>query len=171
MKDRIYFLRVLTGASLLVALFLSLVAFLFAQAAPKMAAPAHISSEKVLAKIDERQPSAKKPPTAKAEQVAETSARMTRDWTEIEIVLSGGILVFGLCCLGIETLLILRSAHHNMTFDSSAISRMTGLTLIVTSSLVLVTAGYSTEQIGPVMGLLGTIAGYLLGSGGREARA
>jgi len=51
-----------------------------------------------------------------------------------------------------------------MKFDASSISRMTGLTLIVTSALVLVTAGYSTEQMSGVMGLLGTIAGYLLGS-------
>jgi len=40
--------------------------------------------------------------------------------------------------------------------------------LIITSGLTLVTAGYSSEQMSPVMGLLGTIAGYLLGSGKRE---
>jgi len=47
--------------------------------------------------------------------------------------------VFGLCCLCVEAVLILRSAHHEMKFDASSISRMTGLTLIVTSPMVLVT--------------------------------
>ena len=37
------------------------------------------------------------------------------------------------------------------------------VTLIVVSSLFIITAGYSSEQIAPAMGLFGTIAGYLLG--------
>jgi hypothetical protein len=36
------------------------------------------------------------------------------------------------------------------------------VTLIV-GGLILVTAGYSNEQIAPAFGLLGTIAGYILG--------
>lgn len=40
---------------------------------------------------------------------------------------------------------------------------MIGLTLVVTAGLFLITAGYSETQIAPMMGLLGTIAGYLLG--------
>lgn len=38
------------------------------------------------------------------------------------------------------------------------------ITLIIGSSLYLITAGYAAEQIAPVTGLLGTIAGYLLGN-------
>lgn len=37
------------------------------------------------------------------------------------------------------------------------------ITLIITSTLFLITAGYSNDQIAPAVGLLGTIAGYLLG--------
>lgn len=41
--------------------------------------------------------------------------------------------------------------------------RAFGTILIIISSIFLVVAGYSDKQIAPVMGLLGTIAGYLLG--------
>ena len=37
------------------------------------------------------------------------------------------------------------------------------ITLIITSTLFLIAAGYDNNQIAPAMGLLGTIAGYLLG--------
>ena len=37
------------------------------------------------------------------------------------------------------------------------------VTLIIVGSLFLVTAGYGNTQIAPIIGLLGTVAGYLLG--------
>jgi hypothetical protein len=37
------------------------------------------------------------------------------------------------------------------------------VTIIITAGLFLMTAGYSSEQIAPMYGLLGTIVGYLLG--------
>lgn len=35
--------------------------------------------------------------------------------------------------------------------------------LIITSAVFLVVAGYSSQQIAPAFGLLGTMAGYVLG--------
>jgi hypothetical protein len=35
--------------------------------------------------------------------------------------------------------------------------------LIISSSIFLIVAGYTSQQIAPAMGLLGTLAGYLLG--------
>src|SRR5262245_17232259 len=43
------------------------------------------------------------------------------------------------------------------------IVRMFAVTLIIIGTLFAVTAGFSSEQIAPAMGLFGTIAGYLLG--------
>jgi hypothetical protein len=37
------------------------------------------------------------------------------------------------------------------------------VSLIIVGSLFLVTAGYGNSQIAPIIGLLGTVAGYLLG--------
>ena len=41
---------------------------------------------------------------------------------------------------------------------------MTGLTLVLVAGLFLITAGYSQNQVAPMMGLLGTIVGFLLGT-------
>jgi hypothetical protein len=47
--------------------------------------------------------------------------------------------------------------------DSSQIIKCLIITLIIFAVLFLIASGYSTEQISPAFGLLGTIAGYLLG--------
>jgi hypothetical protein len=38
-----------------------------------------------------------------------------------------------------------------------------GLTILVSGGLFLIAAGYSEDQMSPVIGLLGTIAGFVLG--------
>ena len=38
-----------------------------------------------------------------------------------------------------------------------------GVVLVITGTLLIISAGYSSIQIAPAMGLFGTIAGYLLG--------
>lgn len=85
-----------------------------------------------------------------------------KNWTNVEIWLSVGILVFGTIVLVLQTWLIYKSKAH---WSSKSILRLNGLTLIITGALVLVTASYSTNEIAPVIGLLGSVAGYLLGSG------
>lgn len=84
-----------------------------------------------------------------------------RSWTSIEIVLSFSVLVFGAMVFALQTWLILKMPLH---WTPNAILRFNGLTLIITGAILLVTAGYSNEQMTPVIGLLGAIAGYLLGA-------
>ena len=67
------------------------------------------------------------------------------------------VLVFGLLVLLLATYLIKAGK------SSEAVLRIFGTVLIVLVSVFLVVAGYTSNQIAPVMGLLGTIAGYLLG--------
>jgi hypothetical protein len=88
-----------------------------------------------------------------------------RNWTAIEIVLSCAVLVFGLLVLCLQALLIIKAAKG---WHPKSILRVNGLTLIIVSALLLITAGYDAQQVAPVMGLLGTIAGYLLGSGDKK---
>lgn len=79
-------------------------------------------------------------------------------WTpELVIILSISFLIFGLVVL----IVIVNLAKKDI--DSSAILKITGLPLIVVSATFLIVVGYSQSQIAPVIGLLGTIAGYLLG--------
>jgi hypothetical protein len=43
------------------------------------------------------------------------------------------------------------------------------ITILVFGSLLVVSAGYGGEQLGPVIGFFGTIAGYVLGRGDRPS--
>lgn len=79
-------------------------------------------------------------------------------WTGLEFSLSLIVLIFGLLIIIIEVFLI-----KNKSVNSGDIIKFVVVTLIITSTLFLITAGYSNDQIAPAMGLLGTIAGYLLG--------
>jgi hypothetical protein len=68
------------------------------------------------------------------------------------------VLGFGLIIIGLETLLI-----FTKKISEENIVRFIIVTLIIISALFLITAGYSNNQIAPAIGLLGTVAGYLLG--------
>lgn len=73
--------------------------------------------------------------------------------------MSVGVLVFGLVlvvCTGIVAF------RKQAGWDREA-TRVFAVAVIVTAGLFLVTAGYSSQQIAPMFGLLGTIVGYLLG--------
>jgi len=73
--------------------------------------------------------------------------------------MSLSILLFGLIlCLAEIFILIKKNGY---SWDPSSI-RVFGLTLIIICGAVLITAGYSEYQIASMMGLLGTVAGYLL---------
>jgi hypothetical protein len=75
-----------------------------------------------------------------------------------EIYMSIAVLVFGLLVVVAQTLLFYRQKA-----DVEEAFKYFIVTLIIIGALFLVTAGYGNEQIAPILGLLGTIAGYLLG--------
>jgi hypothetical protein len=78
--------------------------------------------------------------------------------SRLEFVLSITVLIFGLIIILLEIFLI---RSKKISSDDSI--KFITITLIITSTLFLITAGYSNDQIAPAVGLLGTIAGYLLG--------
>lgn len=73
------------------------------------------------------------------------------------MTMSSAVLLFGIFVFILATYLI-RSGK-----DEESVLRILGTILIVVCAVFLVVAGYSNTQIAPVIGLLGTIAGYLLG--------
>jgi hypothetical protein len=84
-------------------------------------------------------------------------------WTaEHVLALSGLVLVFGLIVFGIMAYLVSRRLNH------LAVLKICALPLIIVSAIFLVIVGYSAEQVAPVLGLLGSIAGYLLGSASHQ---
>jgi uncharacterized membrane protein len=82
------------------------------------------------------------------------------DWWSVHdaMTISASVLVFGFFIMLLATILLSRGT------TSHDILKLFGTMIIVISAVFLVVAGYSDTQIAPVIGLLGTIAGYLLGS-------
>jgi len=71
--------------------------------------------------------------------------------------LSCSLLLFGLVVLLLIGYLI------KIGKEPEALLRSFGTILIIIAAVFLIVAGFSEKQIAPVIGLLGTVAGYLLG--------
>src|SRR6266853_700176 len=79
-------------------------------------------------------------------------------WTTTSaMTMSTAVLVFGLLTLCLAAYVI-RRGH-----PWEAVLKIFGMVLIIVLTVFLIVAGYDDKQIAPAMGLLGTIAGYLLG--------
>ena len=79
--------------------------------------------------------------------------------SNMEIAFGVSVLVFGAIIIGIEIFLL----KARPTWGASWFLKIVGLTLVLTAGLFLVVAGFSQNQTAPMMALLGTVAGYLLG--------
>ena len=73
----------------------------------------------------------------------------------------GSLLVFAIIVLWMMSSLIKKDK------PAGPILRTFGTLLIIVAAVFLVVVGYGEAQIAPVMGLLGTVAGYLLGKSER----
>lgn len=82
----------------------------------------------------------------------------SRDLTKGEIILSVAVLAFVL--LVICAVLLIRTKQ---VISGDATFKIVGLFFVIGAALFLVTAGYSLEQVTPVMGLLGTALGFVFG--------
>lgn len=105
----------------------------------------------------------------KVQKVAEAAASAARTqlpepvgkqwWRADEaMTISASVLLFGVLVMVLMTVALRRS-----NINPDAILRLFGTIIIIIGALFLIVAGYTETQMGPVMGLLGTIAGYLLG--------
>lgn len=103
---------------------------------------------------------------AKQQAISEAKAvimsRGTRDhntgwWsTNNAMTMSASVLLFG-------ALIMLVLMYHIKKYDiTDHESRIFIIVLVVVSAMFLVVSGYSDSQIAPVIGLLGTITGYVL---------
>lgn len=85
-------------------------------------------------------------------------SRTTAEHTWTEIAFSCAVLAFGLLTLLLECWLTLKNK-----LSADLAFKIIGLTIVVTAGLFVIPAGYSQDQMSPLMGLLGAVAGYLLG--------
>ncbi len=95
---------------------------------------------------------------ATAQNVIKNSVPPTIWTSELAVTLSIIILIFGVIVFGLMAFLI------NKGHEANDVLRVCSLPLIIISAIFLIVVGYSQQQIAPVMGLLGTVAGYLLGN-------
>jgi hypothetical protein len=94
---------------------------------------------------------------------AASSSSMQAWWsTESAMTVSSLVLGFGVLSMLLATYLL------RVGKNEDAVLRVMGTIIVLFAAIFLVVAGYSDKQIAPVMGLLGTIAGYLLGKGGKH---
>ena len=114
-------------------------------------------AEKDLAAADkELSDFVKQASTAPKEEVK--SSTHLAAWTpELVCKLSLGIGAFAILSFALVGFLIWQKKN------AEQILRTFGILVIIFAAVFLVVAGYSDTQITPVIGLLGTIAGYLLG--------
>lgn len=120
--------------------------------------------EAQLKAVDERVSAAERalnqPPPATTATTAAVGAQTAPVswWSNTQaMTISSVVLLFGLVVFALATYLLKAGKEFE------AVLRVFGTIMIVFLAVFLVVAGYSDTQIAPVMGLLGTIAGYLLG--------
>lgn len=89
-------------------------------------------------------------------------------WWRVDeaMTISTVVLGFGLIVLILAALLLRKTS-----VSAESILRVFGTVIIIVGAIFLVVAGYTEQQMGPVMGLLGTIAGYLLGKSNSNSDA
>lgn len=97
---------------------------------------------------------------AKSITVVPGEVKVSSDWwtTQNAMTMSTVVLLFGVVVIAICAVLMRGSRP-----SAEAVLRVFGTVLIIVGALFLVVAGYTDKQMAPVMGLLGTLAGYLLG--------
>jgi hypothetical protein len=79
-------------------------------------------------------------------------------WTaDNALTISSIVLIFGLCVMFMSARALMRG------IPAAAVLRLFGMLTIIVMAVFLIVAGYNTEQVAPVVGLLGTLAGYLVG--------
>jgi len=113
---------------------------------------------------DKLPPPTNLPPATPEEITPKTAVGMIQDGTlssfrEIDITLV--VLAFGMLAL-ILLYLIVRN-ERTKEFEL----RIFIVTILVFGSLLVMSAGLGEDQLSPVMGFFGTIAGYILGRGDR----
>ena len=106
-------------------------------------------------------------PAARAaviEQAAASPPPAKVPWWSVTdaMTISASILVFGLLVLMLATWAL----RHGI--PAGLVLRLFGMLTIIVLAVFLVVAGYDSQQIAPVTGLLGTLAGYLVGRSVQE---
>jgi CHASE2 domain-containing sensor protein len=98
--------------------------------------------------------------------VVTTAGAHVQPWTaDLVIYLATSILLVTALALVLGSILMWKRAN-----SSQDILRLYGVVIIVGLSALLLVTGFSNEQLTPIVGLFGAIAGYLLGKESKPAK-
>ena len=89
-------------------------------------------------------------------------APLTGYLTTWEFILSFEVLIFGIVVLA-----VLFMMFRSRQATAADVIRGLCVTLVIVGSLFCITAGFGQGQIAPVVGLFGTIVGYVIGQQGK----
>lgn len=90
--------------------------------------------------------------------INQTSAGQAQPWSpELVKFLTVSVLVFGVAVIITMAFLVLKKSQ------TGEVLRLFTVPMVIVAAVFLVVTGFSTAQITPVIGLLGTLAGYILG--------
>lgn len=81
-----------------------------------------------------------------------------KPFKDLNLIMMLSLLVFGLAVL-----FFIWMVKDKDIFDSEDYLRLIILSLVILATMILIVAGYDNRQLAPAFGILGTIAGYLLG--------
>jgi|GEM_PF-5672532 len=82
------------------------------------------------------------------------------EWKTLARYFAGGVLIFGLILF---LSILLFQYKRNFSLDTSVVQLLI-IILVITAALFLIITGFSKEQITPIIGLLGTVIGFVFGA-------
>jgi ABC-type transport system involved in cytochrome c biogenesis permease subunit len=90
--------------------------------------------------------------------ITQTSAQAGQPWNpDLVKFLTVSVLAFGLLVIITMAVLVVRKSQ------AGEVLRLFTVPMVIVAAVFLVVTGFSSAQITPVIGLLGTLAGYILG--------
>lgn len=93
------------------------------------------------------------------EVVERILAKRAPKHSDVELYLSFAVLAFGFLVMLGQFLIMLREHRY---FDNMSLKMLT-ITMAITSALFLITAGFSSDQIQPAIGLISGTLGFAFG--------
>lgn len=96
------------------------------------------------------------------------SNRVTGSLTNREVFLSSGVLLLGIFVISLQHISLRQSKDRVAPKD---VLLVYVVSLVVVGTLFMISAGWSSSQIAPALGLFGTLIGYLLGRNRDEGEA
>jgi hypothetical protein len=104
------------------------------------------------------------PPASLAGADAAQSFEALKFRANFQLLLTAIVTIFGFLSLALVAWVFRKS----IPAEIEKVVRLFIVVIVVSAALILITGGYSNEQIAPAFGLFGTIVGYILGSSGRR---